>query len=135
MPEARSLLSVLPGVMALKARITVIVLVKTVERARVNARANVICCNMQEAVFGWPMKKNGHRKQRRREMSRMKLSVRLLALTMGESWCLRKIPKTTAVMRDKHRAVQARAMPRESSKDRNITDLGRQLFLSGFGYS
>ena len=81
------------------------------------------------------MKRNGHRKQRRREMSRMKLRVRLLAFTMGESWCLRKIPKTTAVMTDKHRAMQARAMPRESSKDRNVTDLGRQLVLSEFGYS
>ena len=68
-------------------------------------------------------------------MSRMKLRVRLLAFTMGESRCLRKIPKTTPVLTDKHRAVQARVMPRESSKDRNITDLGRQLFLSGFGYS
>ena len=135
MPETKSLLIVLPGVMALKARITVIVLVKTVERARANTRANVICCNMQEAVFGWPMKRNGHRKQRRREMSRMKLRVRLLALTMGESWCLRKIPKTTTVLTDKHRAVQARAIPRESSKDRNVTDFCRQLFLSGFGNS
>ena len=85
MPETNSLLIVLPGFTRLNARITVRVLAKTVERARVNASANVTCCNMQEDVLGWPMKRKEHRKQRRREMSRMKLRVLLLAFTMDDS--------------------------------------------------
>ncbi|ELW64288.1 hypothetical protein TREES_T100006640 [Tupaia chinensis] len=50
----------------------------------------------------------------------------VLVLTMGVSRCFTKIPKTTAVRRKKHRAMQAMAVPKASSKAKNVTDLGRQ---------
>lgn len=71
MRETNNLLIVLTGFMILKARITVIVFAKTVEIANVNTSANVICCSMQETVFGHPMKKKEQKKQRRMEMSRI----------------------------------------------------------------
>lgn len=64
-------LTILPGTVILKARTTVRALAKTVERATANSTANVLCCRIQVAVLGWPMKSNGQRKQKVRVMSRM----------------------------------------------------------------
>jgi hypothetical protein len=70
-PEVNNHLIVFPGFIALKARITVIVLAKTVETATVKMSPNEICWSMKVAVLGWPMKSKEQRKHRRREMSRM----------------------------------------------------------------
>ena len=77
---------------------------------------------MQLAVLGRPMKSKEQRKQEE-EMSRTWLGARLFALTMGVSQCFTKTHKTTAVMADKQRAVQARDIARESSKARKVTIL------------
>ena len=42
----------LPGEVTLKARTTVTVLAKMVERETVNTAPNVVCCRMQVAVLG-----------------------------------------------------------------------------------
>ena len=126
---------VLPGFLALNARITARVLAKTVATATANTDPNVICWRMQVAVWGWLMKSKEQRKHRRREMSRTWLRARLLALTMGVCRCFTKTHKTTAVITQKHRAVQASDIPREPSNARKVTALGRQWFLSLFGYS
>ena len=55
----------------MNARTTVIVLAKTVETETVNTTPNVICCRMQVAAFGWPMKSKGQRKQKMSEMSKI----------------------------------------------------------------
>ena len=64
-------LILLPGVVRLKAMTTVIVLANTVEIASVKNTPNVVCCRMQVAWLGCPMKSNEHRKQKTREISRM----------------------------------------------------------------
>ena len=124
-PDSNKHLIVLPGFMALNARITVMVLAKTVETATVNTKPNATCWRTQVAVLGWPMKRKEQRKHGRREMSRIKLRAWLLALTTGESWCFTKIPKTAAVWTKKHKAIQAMVVPKASSKARNVTCLGR----------
>jgi hypothetical protein len=63
--------SQIPGEVTLKARTTVTALAKTMEIATVNITQNVVCCRMQVAVVGWPMKSKEQRKQKVREMSRM----------------------------------------------------------------
>lgn len=65
------LLILLPGVVSLKAVTTVIVLANTVEIATVKNIANVVCCRMQVAWLGCPMKSNEQRKQKTRDMSRI----------------------------------------------------------------
>ena len=47
----------------MKARTTVTVLARTVETATMNTIPNVICCKIQVALLGWPMKKKEYRKQ------------------------------------------------------------------------
>ena len=61
---------VLPGFMALNARITIRVLAKTMARATVNTDPIVICWMIQMTMLGQPMKSKEQRKHRRREMSR-----------------------------------------------------------------
>ena len=102
--------------------------------ATLNTAPNVICRRMQVAVLGRPMKSKEQRKQEE-EMSRTWLGAQLFALTMGVSQCFTKTHKTTAVMADKQRAVQARDTPKGSSKPRKLKSLGRQRFLSLFGCS
>jgi hypothetical protein len=70
-PDANIPLILLPGVVSLKAKTTVIVLANTVEIATVKNTPNVICCRMQVAWLGCPMKSNEQRKQKTREMSRI----------------------------------------------------------------
>ena len=60
-----------PGVVSLKVMTTVIVFTNTVETATVNNSPNVVCCRMQVAWSGCPMKSNEQRKQNTSEMSRM----------------------------------------------------------------
>lgn len=47
-------------------------------------------------------------------------------MTMGVSRCFTKTPKTAAVMTEKHRAMQVRAIPMDSSKAKKVTSLERQ---------
>ena len=68
-PDTKMFFNVLPGPVNLKARITVIVLARTVETATVNTIPNVICCKTQVTLFGRPMKKKEHRKQNMSDMS------------------------------------------------------------------
>ena len=70
-PATNIPLILLPGVVSLKAMTTVIVLANTVEMATVKNTPNVVCCRMQVAWLGCPMKSNEQRKQKTREMSRM----------------------------------------------------------------
>lgn len=64
-------LTILLGTVTLKARTTVIVFAKTVERATVNRSENVLCCRIQVAVLGYPMKSRGQRKQKARVTSKI----------------------------------------------------------------
>ena len=104
-PGSNHCLIFLPGVVTLKARTTVMVLAKMVEIATVNMTPNVICWRMQVAVLGWPMKRKEQGKHRMREMSRVQLRARLLALTMEVSLYFTETPRTTAVRTDRQRAV------------------------------
>lgn len=61
----------LPGVVALKAKSTVIVFANMVETTTVNMIPNIICRRIQVAVLGRPMKSKEQRKHRKREMRRM----------------------------------------------------------------
>lgn len=112
-----------PGFLALNTRITVRVLAET---ATVNIAPNVICLRVQVALLGWAMKGKQQRKCRRREMSRTYLRPQLLALTMGMSQCFTKPHKTTAVMTQNYRVMQASDIPKESLKAKKVTVLGRQ---------
>ena len=81
---------VLPGFLALNAKITRTILAKTVTTATVNTAPNVVCWRIQVAVWGRLIKSKEQRKHRRREMSRTWLRAQLLALTMGVCWCFYK---------------------------------------------
>jgi hypothetical protein len=68
-PDASIPLILLPGVVSLKAMSRVIVLANTVEIATAKNTPNVVCCRIQVAWLGCPMKSNEQRKQKTREMS------------------------------------------------------------------
>ena len=70
-PDINIDLILLLGVVILKARTTVIVLAKTVDKATVKKTPNVICCRMQVPMLGCPIKSNEQRKQSVMEISRM----------------------------------------------------------------
>lgn len=57
-PDASIPLILLPGVVSLKVMSTVIVLANSVEMATVKNTPNVVCCRMQVACLGCPMKSN-----------------------------------------------------------------------------
>jgi hypothetical protein len=57
-PDASIPLILLPGVVSLKVMSTVIVLANSVETAIVKNTPNVVCCRMQVACLGCPMKSN-----------------------------------------------------------------------------
>jgi hypothetical protein len=60
-----------PEEVAVRAKITVIVLGATVEIATVNTIPNVICWRIQPADFGCPVNSKNQRQQQMREMSMM----------------------------------------------------------------
>ena len=70
-PESNHCHIVLPGVVTLKARTTVMVLAKVVETPMVKMTPKGICWRMQVAVLGRPRKRKEQRQHRMREMSRM----------------------------------------------------------------
>lgn len=86
------------------------------------------------AFVGREIKSKEQKKQKMKEMRRVLLKALLLALTMGESQCFTKSARTRAVRMDKEMLTQARAIPKDSSNDRNISAFGRQWFLCLFGY-
>ena len=69
----------------MKAKTTMMVLAKMEDTAIVNTIPNVVCLRRQVADEGRPMKSKEQRKQKLREMRRVWLRARLLALTMGVS--------------------------------------------------
>ena len=80
-------LALFPGLVAMKANTTVMVLAKTQATARVKMMPNTICLRRQVTFPGHPMKRRGQRKQMRREESRVQVMLQLFALTMGVSRC------------------------------------------------
>ena len=70
-PESNHCHIILPGVVTLKARTTVMVLAKVVEKDTVKMSQKLICWRMQVAVLGRPKKRKEQRQHRMREMSRM----------------------------------------------------------------
>lgn len=59
----------------------------------------------------------------------------VIGLNHEDILMLHKEPQNQVVTTQKHRAVQARAIPKESLKARKVTTLERQQFLLLFGYS
>ena len=80
---------VLPGFLALNARITVRVLAET---ATINPAPNVICLRRQVAMLEWAMKSKQQRKHRRREMSRTS-ETPVIGLDYGDVSVFHKNPQ------------------------------------------
>ena len=69
-PVKSNRLMVLPGFLALNAKITGTILAKTVTTATVNTAPNVVCWRMEVAVWGRLIKSKEQRKHGRREMNK-----------------------------------------------------------------
>ena len=76
----------LPGLVDMKAKITVKVLAKIQATDTEKMTPKTICLKRQVIFPGHPMKRKEQRKQRSREERRAQVIPQLLALTMGVWW-------------------------------------------------
>ena len=104
-----------PGLVAMKATTTVMVLANTLETATEKIKPNTGCWRRQDNFPGCPMKRKEERKQSRREMRRVQVRPRLLALTMGVSLCLINVCNTKTVIKEKETATEVKPFPNGSS--------------------
>ena len=131
--QPNHLATLLPGIVALNAINTTIVLPRTQEIQRTKVIPKAVWRSIQDQSEGRPMKVREHRKHRVKEKSSRKLSSELLAFTTGVNLCLNN---TMAVMMVKQAPTienAAKIIPKISLKERNSTSLGRQKFFSALG--
>lgn len=89
------------GLVAMKAKITMVVLANMQETATEKMRPKVICRRRQVTLLGLPMKSRAQRKESRRDIRSAKVRSLLLALTMGVCQYLMKTLSTKNVITDK----------------------------------
>lgn len=117
-PFPKHFLIVFPGLVARKARTTVMVLAKTQETEMEKMVLKMVCLKRQVTFPGQPMNKKEQRKQRRREERRTHVMFLLLALTIGVSQCRKKVNATKMRVAEKKIINKVRMTPKGSLKDK-----------------
>lgn len=126
----------LPGLVALKAMKTMMVLARIEDAEMVKGIPKVTCCSIQVISTGRPRNRNTERKLSMRERSRMKLRFRLLALTMG---VLRNQKNSPSIKRDAvanmTEVIEKNKTRMSSLYDKYSLTLSIQIVLALLGHS